>query len=111
MQKMALEDDVAHLRQDVNNLICSQAQQEAIITNQTELLARIANVLEVKFDKQPPTTPTLVSESTSDVIMLFSDSIKTSRSDHTIEQIFVKYFTDHCLEGWEIEKNSNSFKT
>jgi hypothetical protein len=50
MQKMALEDDVSRLGQDVNSLIRSQTLQEKTIANQNELLARIANVLEVKFD-------------------------------------------------------------
>ncbi len=107
MQKMALEDDVARLRQDVANLVRSQSRQESIISSQNELLAKIASVLEIKFDKQTPST---TPEPTSDV-KPFSVSYKDFREiSNCLDQVFVKFFVDNCVQGWEAEKRSDSFK-
>ena len=72
-----------------------------------EILARVANVLEVKFDKQvdkpAPCPPT-------EDVMLFSDSMKRWRKDFSIKEQFVRYFVDQCHRGYELEKNSAEFK-
>ena len=72
-----------------------------------EILARVANVLEVKFDKQvdkpAPCPPT-------EDVMLFSDSMKRWRKDFSIKEQFVRYFVDQCHRGYELEKNSDGFK-
>ena len=72
-QKMNLEDDVSRLRLDVANLTRSNQSLEKAVANQTEILARVANVLEVKFDKQvdkPAPCPPMED------VMLFSDRMK-----------------------------------
>jgi hypothetical protein len=52
---MNLEDDVSRLRQDVVHLTRSHNHIEKSITDQNELLARIVNVLEIKYEKQAAT--------------------------------------------------------
>jgi hypothetical protein len=42
--------------------------------------------------------------------MHFSDSMKRWRKDFPLKEMFVRYFTDRCYEGWQLEKNSNDFK-
>jgi hypothetical protein len=107
-QKMNLEDDVSQLRLDVAHLSCSlQRMEKVIVADQNELLTRVVNVLEIKFDKQDNKVRTLPVEDR----MFFSDSMKRWRKDFSLKEIFVRYFTDHCFEGYEFEKNSSEFKT
>lgn len=111
MQKMVLEDDVARLRLDVGSLTRSNARLEKTVADQNEILSRVLSILEVKYDKQSNKNEASAIPLVPMVgVKLFSDSVKTWRSDLSVEQIFVKYFTDRCQEGWEVEKNSNEFK-
>jgi hypothetical protein len=104
---MNLEDDVSRLRLDVANLIRSNHGLEKAVTNQTEILARVANVLEIKFDKQvdkaAPSPP-------NEDVMLFSDSMKRWRKDFSVKEQFVRYFVDQCHRGYELKKNRAGFK-
>lgn len=106
-QKMNLEEDVSRLRLDVANLTRSNQRLEKAFTEQSEILTRIVNVLEIRFDKQGNKT---VRAPHVEHIMYFSDSMKRWRKDFSLKEMFVRYFTDQCFEGWELEKNSNEFK-
>jgi hypothetical protein len=104
---MNLEDDVSRLRLDVAGLTHSNHHLELAIANQTEILARVASVLEIKFDKQvdkPARCPPMED------IMLFSDSMKRWRKDFSVKEQFVRYFVDQCHRGYELEKNNAGFK-
>jgi hypothetical protein len=106
-QKMNLEDDISQLCLDVANLTCSNHRLEKAAANQTEILARVVNVLEIKFDKQvnkpAPCPPT-------EDVMLFSDSMKRWRKDFSVKEQFVRYFVDQCHRGYKLKKNSAGFK-
>lgn len=106
-QKMNLEDDVSRLRLDVANLTRSNQCMEKKVADQNELLAKIVNVLEIKFDKQGSKT---VRTPPIEDVMYFSDSMKRWRKDFSLKEMFVRYFTDQCFEGYELEKNSSDFK-
>jgi len=106
-QKMNLEDDVSRLRLDVAQLTRSNCRLEKAVVVQTEILARVVDVLEVKFDKQT-STPLKASPAG---FMLFSDSRKRWRKDFSPKEMFVRYFADQCFDGYELEKNSSDFKS
>jgi hypothetical protein len=95
---MNLEDYVSRLRLDVANLTCSNQRMEKVVADQNELLTRIVNVLEIKFDKKG--TKTAHAPPVEDV-MYFSDSMKCWRKDFSLKEMFVRYFTDQCFEGYE----------
>ena len=106
-QKMNLEDDVSRLRLDVASLTRSNHRLEKAVTNQTEILVRVANVLEIKFDKQDDKA---IPSPPMEDVMLFSDSMKRWRKDFSVKEQFVRYFVDQCHRGYELEKNSAGFK-
>ena len=105
-QKRNLEENVSRLRADVSNLARSNQRLEKMVADQNVVLNKIAKVLEMKFDKQEPTIVSAEAPS----YMLFSDTQKRWRKDFTLKEMFVRYFTDQCFEGYEIEKNGTEFK-
>ena len=68
----------------------------------------MVSVLEIKLDKQANKAVCVLPVGD---IMLFSDSMKRWRKDFSIKETFVRYFTDQCFEGYELEKNSSDFET
>ena len=107
-QKMNLEDNVSRLRLDVAHLTRSNQRLEKAVADQNELLRRVVSVLEIKLDKQANKAVCVLPVGD---IMLFSDSMKRWRKDFSVKETFVRYFTDQCFEGYELEKNSSEFKT
>jgi len=106
-QKMNLEENVSRLRLDVAHLTRSNDRLEKAVTEQSALLSRVVNVLEIKFDN--PATVALAPPVKQ--VMIFSDSMKRWRKDFSLKEIFIRFFTDQCLEGYELEKNSVEFKS
>jgi hypothetical protein len=109
MQKMALEDDVSRLRGEVDSNSRKLARLESMVTTQNELLARIANTIEIKFNKPPPACPS--QPQTLANVRFFTDSMKVWTKNITIDQMFVKYFEDQMMQGYELELKSHTFKT
>jgi len=107
-QKMNLEDDVSQLRLDAAHLTRSNQCLEKAVTDQNQLLSRVANALEIKFDKQDSKAVRAVSPVGD--LMFFSNSMKRWRKDFSLKEMFIRYFTDQCFEGYELEKSSNEFK-
>jgi hypothetical protein len=103
---MNIKDDVSRLCLNVASLTRSNQRLEKTVTDQNEILSRVVKVLEIKFDKKatkavlPP-----IRE-----VMFFSDIMKRWRKDSSLQEKFVRYFTDQCFEGYELEKNSGEFK-
>lgn len=106
-QKMALEDNVSRLRLDVTNSLQQIHLMRQTIEDQSEILRRITNVLEIKFSK--PTEPSQ-ELSQNETVMYFSDTMKRWRRDSSMKEQFIRFFTDQCIRGYELEKNSMSFK-
>jgi len=106
-QKMNLEDNVSQLRLDVVCLIRRSDGMEAISVEQNELLARLANALEVACGKEEipyVETPPVAG------VMMFSDGQKRCWKDFTLKDMFTHFFADQCFEGHEMEKNNSDFK-
>jgi len=103
---MNLEDDVSRLCLVVVQLTHSNHRLKNVAANQTKLLSRIINVLEIKFDKEVKKA----APAPSGDIMFFSDSMKRWRKDFSLNEMFVRHFADQCFEGYELEKNSSDFK-
>ena len=81
---MNLEDDVSRLRLDVARLTRSNQRMEKTLADQNEMLARVVNVLDIKFDKQS----TNVRAPPPEDLMFFSDSQKRWRKDFSLNEMF-----------------------
>ena len=108
-QKIALQDDVHHLRNDVTALTRSNQRLEAVVAQQANLLSRVVEVLEIKHNKQCPPSPSSESISTP---LFFSDSMKNLKKDASIQELFVAFFYRRCMEGYQLElqKSGIQFK-
>ena len=107
-QKMALQDDVHHLRNDVTTLRRSNERLEKVVTQQSELLSRVVEVLEIKHVKQRPSPQP--NKPTKNTPLFFTDSVKSLRKDATIQELFVAFFYRRCMEGYQLELKSPKYK-
>lgn len=105
-QKMVLEEDVANLRRETAQQTRCIERLEKEQQETRQVLAKVADLLEIQHGKceatrkSPPPTD----------VLYFSDSMKKWRITFTLQESFVGYFRDKCLEGYELEKQSDDFK-
>ena len=102
-QKMNLEDNVSQLCLDVAHLIRRNDRMEKALTDQNELLTRMAKALEITLGKE---ATKVAPAPTDEHLIFFSDSMKRWRKDFSLKDMFIRYFSDRCFEGYELEKNS-----
>ena len=105
---MALQDDVHHLRNDVTALTRSNQRLEAVVAQQANLLSRVVEVLEIKHNKQCPSSPSSESIATP---LFFSDSMKNLKKDASIQELFVAFFYRRCMEGYQLELQSQEYNS
>ena len=104
---MALQDDVRHLCNDITTLMRSNQRLEAVVAQQTNLLPRVVEVLEIKHNKQCPPSPS--SSESITIPLFFSDSMKNLKKDASIQELFVTFFYRRCMEGYQLELQSQEY--
>ena len=105
---MALQGDAHHLRNDIATLMRGNQRLEAVVAQQANLLSRVLKVLEIKHNKQCPPSPS--SESIA-MPLFFSDSVKNLKKDASIQELFVAFFCRRCMEGYQLELQSQEYNS
>ena len=107
-QKMRIEDTM-------HQLLIHNARQTQMLANQDQRILNLENgqskiykVLQMKLEQ--PSTEVDIVPPDQQAIRYFSDSQATRKKTATLKEIFVHFFENQCLEGYELEKNSAEFK-
>lgn len=86
----------------------SNQRLEAVVAQQANLLSRVVEVLEIKHNKQCPPSPSSESIATP---LFFSDSMENLKKDASIQEVFVAFFYRRCMEGYQLELQSQEYNS
>lgn len=103
-QKMVLEEDIASLRRENAQQTRTIERLENVVTDLQKSNTRIIDVLELKYDKKPLAKRKPVPQTS---LLHFSD-VKFP-DNLTLEESFLKYFKERCLEGYLLELKSDEY--
>lgn len=103
-QKMVLEEDVVSLRRENAQQTRTIERLERVVTDLQTSNKRIVDVLELKYDKKPLANRKPVPQTS---VMFFSD-VKFPDT-LTLEEMFLKYFKERCIEGYQLELKSDEY--